>query len=102
MVNTIMPKTFVKVTCDVHCEWEQEPPRYRAYVDDEMFVERTWIWKNVHLEESFQIEAWPGKYNIQYHLLGAPARFWTRNYRVVYGPATINESGELVIANENT
>jgi hypothetical protein len=74
-----------------------QPPRYRAYVDDELFTERTWVWKNVHLEEAFQIEAWPGKYNIRYEILGNNATLRTENYRVEYGSATVNNAGELVI-----
>jgi hypothetical protein len=98
MVNSFMNKRFVKVVCDVYCNWDGKPPRYRAYVDNELFVERTWIWQHAHLQESFQIEAWPGKYNIRYELLGKHATLQTRNYRVEYGSATVNELGELVIA----
>lgn len=102
MVNSFMSKHFVKIVCDVHCDWNGKPPRYRAYVDNELFTERTWIWKNAHLEEAFQIEAWPGKYNIRYELLGKHATLRAERFRVEYGSATVNEQGELVIHDENT
>lgn len=98
MVNSFMGKKFVRVVCDVYCDWEDNPPQYRAYINDELFAERTWVWKNVHLEESFQIEAWPGKYTIRYELLDQQAKLQTCNYRVEHGVATVNDAGEMVIA----
>ena len=92
-----MSKRFVKVVCDVRCDWQDTPPRYRAFVDDELFVERTWIWNNCYLQEAFQIEAWPGKYTIHYKLVDAVVDFKVSNYRIEYGNATVNEQGELVI-----
>lgn len=97
MVNSFMSKQFVKVVCDVYCDWQESPPRYRAYVDDELFIERTWIWKQAHLEESFQIDAWPGKYTIRYESLDPHADIRTCNYRIEYGTATVTETGDLVI-----
>lgn len=55
-----MKGRFVLVQCDVYCEWHDSPPRYRAFVHDELFVERTWIWEGAYLEEQFQILAKPG------------------------------------------
>jgi len=92
-----MTKKFVKIVCDVHCAWTVTPPQYRAFVDDELFTERTWTWQNVYLQESFQIEAWPGKYTIRYELLDRQASLQVENYRVEYGDATVNHLGELVV-----
>jgi len=97
MVNSFMNKRFVKVVCDVRCAWHSDPPRYRAFVDDELFVERTWIWNSCYLQEAFQIEAWPGKYKIHYELMSDTAQLTVGNYRIEYGDATVNDQGELVI-----
>lgn len=98
MVNSFMNKIFVKVVCDVDCKWTESPPCYRAFVDDELFTERTWIWNNVYLEEAFQIEAFPGKYRIRYELVDAKhADIAVRNFRVVAGPALVSATGELDI-----
>ena len=90
---------FVIVTCDVRCNWQQFPPVYRAYVNEEMFVERAWTWTNCKLEELFQIMAPVGKYQISYRLVDPhDAAIWPSNWRVVRGPAVINEHGDLRIA----
>ena len=89
---------FVMVSCDVRCDWRQFAPTYRAYVNDEMFCERTWVWKGVRLEETFQILAPPGKYQITYRLVDPhDAAIWPSNWRIVKGPAVINEHGDLRI-----
>jgi len=101
-----MPDLFVKVTCDVHCTWSKHTPRYRAYVNDELFTERTWIWQEVYLEETFQILAPPGKYRVRYELVdGKRAELLVKNYRLELDSArqhlaSINQFGELVIQNE--
>ena len=64
-----MQTHFVQVDCDVDCEWDQESPRYRAYVNDELFAERTWIWQNEYLRECLQISAPAGLYKIHYRLV---------------------------------
>ena len=101
---------FVKVTCDVHCTWSKHPPRYRAYVNDELFTERTWIWQDVYLEETFQIQAPPGKYRVRYELVdGKRAELVIKNFKAGVEPdprwsqedieslVTISQHGELVI-----
>ena len=88
-----MQTRFVKVLCDVHCQWDKTlSPRYRVFVNDELFTERTWIWENAYLQEMLQIEAPPGVYNIRFELLddSNTARINVRNTRVTLGPATIN------------
>jgi hypothetical protein len=98
MVNIIMTKQYVSVTCDVNCEWSKRPPRYRAYVNDELFTERTWIWENVTLEETFQITAKPGKYVIRYELLdGKRAVLSATNFRVEQGAAKVSANGEVEV-----
>lgn len=99
---------FVRVTCDVYCTWSKHAPRYRAYVNDELFTERTWIWQHTYLEETFQILAPIGKYRIHYELVDHKrAELVVRNYRVeldpgwqklgISAPAVIDQFGELVI-----
>jgi len=83
-------KQFVRVLCDVECKWTGKPPVYRAYIDDELFAERTWIWHNEYLEEMFQIEAVPGDYAIRYELVSSPDAFLkVSNIRVEHGPGRI-------------
>jgi hypothetical protein len=62
--------SFVRVLCNVKCDTNDV--RYRAYVNEELFIERTWIWGNGGLEELFQIEAPPGNYTIHYELVNSP------------------------------
>ena len=97
-----MDKKFVRVLCDVHCDWEGLPPVYRVYVNDELFTERTWIWNDVYLEELLQIEAEPGKYYIRYELVPPHlARLTVENTRVEHGPASIKGGNVLRIRDES-
>jgi hypothetical protein len=88
-----MARQFVRLLADVHCEWEGLSPIYRAYVNDELFAERTWTWTDSYLEECFQIEAEPGEYVIRYELV-APclAQLTVQNIRVDYGPGTVHNN----------
>ena len=83
-------KQFIRVLCDVDCSWTETPPVYRVYVDDELFAERTWRWRDSYLEEMIQIEAEPGEYVISYELVNSPgATLRVLNMRVDYGPGKI-------------
>ena len=59
-----MSKQFIRVLCNIDCEWESFQPIYRTYVNDELFAERAWRWTEHYLEELIQIEAEPGEYTI--------------------------------------
>ena len=83
-------KQFIRVLCDVDCSWTETPPVYRVYVDDELFAERTWRWRDSYLEEMIQIEAEPGEYVISYELVDSPgATLRVSNMRVDYGSGRI-------------
>jgi len=97
-----MQPQFVQVVCDVHCKWDQESPRYRVYVNDELFAERTWIWRDIYLEELLQISAPVGTYKIKYELVEPElGDLKIKNIRVVQGPGRIHSKGLLEIHNEN-
>jgi len=86
-------KQFIRVLCDVNCEWTGTAPVYRVYVDDELFAERTWRWTNVYLEEILQIEAEPGEYAITYELATeSDAVITVTNMRVDFGPGEIHNN----------
>ena len=88
-----MARQFIRLLADVHCEWEGLSPIYRAYVNDELFAERTWIWTDNYLEECFQIEAKPGVYCVQYELVPPHlATLTVKNLRVDYGPGTVKDN----------
>ena len=93
-----MSKNTVIVTCDVRCAWRKHQPIYRAFVGDDLFTERTWIWENAYLEESFQINAKPGKYTVRYELVGETrATLTVTNFKVAHGLARVNQDGEIEI-----
>jgi hypothetical protein len=96
-----MDKKFVRVLCDVHCDWEGLPPVYRVYVNDELFAERTWIWNDAYLEELLQINAEPGKYQIRHELVPLHlATLTVENMRVELGEAHIKGNDILRIRDE--
>ena len=88
-----MQKYFVRVDCDVTAKWKVEPFRYRIFVDNELFTERTWVWQDSYLEESLQIHAPAGVYPIRFETVDEGsdriARIKTGNYRIVNGPGRI-------------
>jgi len=93
-----MRTEFVLTLIDVHCEWSGEPPRYRCYVNDELFTERTWIWNKHYLEEQLQILARPGEYRIHYELVDTEnALMKTNNFRITHGPASVDQKGNITI-----
>ena len=61
-----MAKQFIRLLCDINCEWESFQPIYRTYVNNELFAERQWRWTDSYLQELLQIEAEPGEYTIRH------------------------------------
>lgn len=94
-----MRTEFVIAVSDVHVEyWDGAAPRYRCYVNNELFAERTWIWTNHYLEEELQIQAEPGTYTIRYELVDAEhAALTTNNFRIKIGPASVDQQGNIQI-----
>lgn len=92
MLNSIMKKPkSVRVLCEVHCNWTDVPPRYRLYVNGELFTERSYIWTDFYLEEAIHISALPGHYKIDYQLLDtATASLKIKNARVEQGPGIMH------------
>jgi len=90
----LMQTKSVQVQCDVYCKWDGNDTRYRLYVNDELFTERTWIWngKEYYLEEVIAIEAPPGLYKIKYELVEpSSSKLKIRNMRVTTNNAVIQE-----------
>jgi len=86
----------VQFEYEVHCDWTGTPPVYRLYVNDELFTERTYIWKNKYLEESVSIEALPGDYVVRYELHGN-GTLTAKNPRVTIGSAEFVDNTTLRI-----
>jgi hypothetical protein len=93
----IMSEKFIKVAFDHYCDWQGDPPAYRIYVNDELFVERLYRWNNDYcIEEMLQISAPPGDYLIQLvPLADFGVLHTTANLRVEYGPAHV-ENDNLI------
>ena len=95
----------VNVFCDVTAKVLDHPFRYRVYVNNELFTERTWIWQGVYLEEMIPIVAPAGVYPIRFETVDdANGRLKVRNYRVDNSAARIiMYQGEtaLEISNES-
>ena len=82
---------FCKVSFDLFCD-KGDKPRYRLYVNDELFTERTYIWRGTqYLRENLQIDAPPGEYKIHLEKVD-PAKLRMRNTRADYGPVEIVDS----------
>ena len=114
-----MQTYFVRVVCDIMPEIKQEqlfddikgdffnPFRYRAYVNNELFAERTWTWTSTtYLEENFQIQAAPGVYPIRFETVDSDCvNIKVRDHRVITVPGRIIDyQGQTAveISNEST
>ena len=101
-----MQTFFVRVECDVTAKVHEQPFRYRAYVNNELFTERTWTWENCYLEENFQISAPAGVYPIRFETVDPEnGRIKVRNHRIDQGPARIimhQDELSVEISNEST
>ena len=82
-------KKHVSVTADVYCRWSGPPPIYRLYVADELFSERTFVWRDGYLTECFHVCAEPGDYRLRYETVTeGTASIIVKNLRVSYGSDT--------------
>jgi hypothetical protein len=85
-----MDKKFVRILSNIDCDWEGLPPVYRLYVNEELFSERTWTWRNSTLREAIQIEAAPGEYVLRYELVAPHLAFiYVKDLTVDEGPAQV-------------
>jgi hypothetical protein len=95
-------KTYVCLEAEIHCNWNEAPPVYRTYVNDELFAERTFIWTNVYLVETLQLAVVPGKYWIKIEKIdNNSADFEVRNIKVVQGPAKFKSGWLLKVGHES-
>ena len=97
-----MNKQFVKVLIDIHCEWAGIAPSYRVFVNDELFSERTFIWRDQYLTEMLQISAEPGEYCVRVEAVQPiGGKFRVRNHSIEHGPARWIDEKTLEISNES-
>lgn len=90
-----MQTKAVQVQADVYCMWDGSDTRYRLYVNNELFTERTWIWpaQEYFLQEVISIEAPPGLYEIKYDLLQpTQSQLKIKNVQVIGGQAKLHEN----------
>lgn len=79
---------------DVSCSWTETPPRYRVFVNNELFAERTFIWNgDYYLEEALTIQGAPGEYIISCENVDPEhGEFKFKNMRLVEGHAVLHKS----------
>lgn len=89
----------IVVTCRVHCTHRRAHPRYRLWVADELFTERTWIWDDdIYLEETVVMSALPGQYQIRVELVpGDQAKLSINGFEVQQGPGRVDVQGLVEI-----
>jgi hypothetical protein len=94
---------FVKVLFDIHCKLKgAQSPAYRVFVNDELFSERTFIWRDRYLTEMLQISAEPGVYQVRVEAVQPlGGKFRIHNYQIEHGPAQWISNGILEIKNES-
>lgn len=92
-------QTFGAVAkCKVFCEWFNQPPRYRVYVADELFCERTWIWEGVYLEENIVLNAPAGRYRVRLEMVDPEhSKIHMQDLEIVSGSAIIANDGSIQI-----
>jgi len=96
-----MATQHVAVAFDVEC---QGTPRYRVWVNQELFTERQWRFSaDQYLEENVFIQVPGGRYHMRVELVPSDqGQVQAQNFRVISGPAQVDQQGFLEIQNENT
>ena len=95
-----MKAKSVQVLCDVYIKNPGEYSKYRVFVGDELFAERTWLWTEHYLEEVIVVRARPGHYPIRYELVKPEqGKLKVRNVRIgtESDPAVIHDEQILEI-----
>jgi hypothetical protein len=88
---------YVQMTVDVECEWENSPPIYRLFVNNDMLAERTWIWSDFFLQEVIQLNAPGGVYTIRVEPVGSTtAKFKLGRPELVEGPVRWLDKNNLM------
>ena len=65
-----MQATFIKIRFDLKCDWVGFGPDYQIYVNDELFIERTYTAISPeYYSEMLQIYAEPGRYKIHLKII---------------------------------
>ena len=96
-----MQKQSVQISYDVHCDWAGAPPRYRLYVEGELFTERTFNFVQSYLNEVIPIDAVPGDYVVRYEMIDSNGHIAVDNPQVISGPAEFVAHNVLRIRNES-
>lgn len=57
----------LKIEVDILCEWQTEPQAYRLYINDDLYTERTYVWRNPNqwVREMLVAELAHGKHTIK-------------------------------------
>jgi len=93
-----MTTQYIRVLCDIHCKPKCKEPRYRVYVNNELFTERTWIWENAYIQEALQIQAPPGKYELRVELVDPKSAILRiKGIRVEEGKAQVHKGDILEV-----
>ena len=98
-----MRNETVQFNFDLLCNWDQTPPVYRVYVNDELFTERTYTWGvDQYINENLSIDSPPGQYVVRIENVGNnECTFKIRNLSVDLGHAHVVDSKTIEVYNEN-
>jgi hypothetical protein len=101
-LNIPVKPRFISAVFDIYCSWQDTPPSYRVFVNDELFSERTYIWTNEYLSEILQILAMPGQYTVRFEpVQPCSATFKTQYHRVEHGPGRWIDRKTLEIVDDH-
>jgi hypothetical protein len=56
----------LRIEVDVLCDWQTDPQAYRLYINNDLYTERTYIWRNPNqwLREIIVAELEPGEHTL--------------------------------------
>ena len=81
-----------KLEVDVHAHWNENPPVYRLYVDDEIFTERTFSWVSYqyYLTEHLCCNFSTGVHTLKLENLNTESSFELDAFKVNNNPVNKN------------
>jgi hypothetical protein len=72
-----------KIVVDIYADWDETPPRYRVYVDDDLLTERDFIWDNqIYVRENILVNLGSGTHKLRIEQCNSSGSIRTENVKV--------------------
>lgn len=79
-----------KIIVDIYADWDETPPRYRVYVDDDLLTERDFTWDNsIYIRENILVNLESGSHRLRIEQCNKFGSIRTENVKVNDVPSSM-------------